>query len=50
MDTKSDITIISSFFFDSTMRPTEKLAELKQLTPADKEQLAEGIRNESLTY
>lgn len=47
---KSDITIISSFFFGPEMKATDKLAELKQLTPADKVELAEGIRNESLTY
>ena len=46
----SDISIISKFFFDGTTKATEKLAEMKKLTPQDKAQLAEGIRNGSLTY
>lgn len=43
----SDIKVIKDFFHLSAK---EAMAEAKVLTAEDKKQLADGIRNESLTY
>lgn len=45
--------LISKFFFDGSgpkMTATEKMAELRALTPEDKQQLAKGIADGTLTY
>jgi hypothetical protein len=44
---KSDAILVKEFF---GMTAGEAIKELKQLAPGDKQQLAEGIRNGSLTY
>ena len=44
---KSDLILIKEFF---GMSATETMQETKALTPEDKKQLGDGIRNGSLTY
>jgi hypothetical protein len=41
---------IAGFFFTNGETTAQKMAEIKRLTPEDKEQLAQGIRDGSLTY
>lgn len=49
---KPGAAVVLKKYFE--VRPGEKMVdfmeELKQLTPEDKEQLAEGINNGTLTY
>lgn len=47
--TQGDAVVIKKFFMEGTSS-AEALKELKALTKEDKEQLAGGIRNGSLTY
>lgn len=48
----TNIKLIREFFFSDPGAPgaSKALQEIKALTPADKAQLGEGIRNGSLTY
>ena len=51
MQEKSDTILIAQFFYDGTGTSSqEKVREMKQLTPEDKAQLGEGLRNGTLTY
>lgn len=49
MQEKTNIVLIAQFFFEG-VPSSQKLSEMKELNPQDKEQLGEGIRNGSLTY
>jgi hypothetical protein len=44
---KSDAILIKEFF---ELSASEAIKEIKSITPEAKKQLAEGIRNGSLTY
>lgn len=46
----SGVAILARFFFDNGETPSEKLAEIKALTPEDKAQLIGGITDGTLTY
>lgn len=46
----SNVVTIKKFFYDSDTPNAKFMEEWKQLSEEDKEQLAEGIRNGTLTY